>query len=116
MPFDGKIADYAKVTTTADELREAKALIPDQDHWFQGFMGRTLPARMGSADTSHCVVTAICRVSPCKPDKAVSVFARANGIEDTAVATACWNNADERVFADIPAAFDRAIALAESEG
>lgn len=115
MPFDA-----TPINTVADTLRRAKALIPDEEAWFQGSWGRTLPTRGESCRGQHCVRTAICMsVHDTRlVTEAEKIFKRANNIPDAPLADMAipfWNNADERVFADIHPAFDKAIALAESE-
>ena len=114
MPLDGKVADYVK-NDVADVLRRAKALIPDEASWFQGGYGRNLELRNNSL-IGNCVRTAITRAAAGMAawGPAEKVFARANNISTAdGMAIPAWNNADEREFADIHPAFDRAIALAE---
>lgn len=114
MPFSPD--EYKIELTDADILRRAKALICDEDHWFQGMIGRTLPPRFGGADDRACVSVAIRRASESagRDDwwNVQQAFADAVGVPNVDVVD--WNNADERVFADIHPAFDRAIALAET--
>lgn len=119
MPYDGNVADFVETNTVADVLRRAKALIPDEDHWFQGSYGRKTPGTgwMGKSGDRVCVAMAFTRaVGKRGPDDPLwwqthLAFTKANGVGN--VETVDWNNADERVFADIHPALDRAIELAE---
>lgn len=103
-----------KVENAAAEcLRRAKALIPDTEHWWRG--PRPRPRNC------HCPLTAI--VSAARSLKLRKPVA--NLVYDV-IEQACephlrplqryvprWNDAPERTLADVHAAFDRAIALAE---
>lgn len=113
MPFDGK--NY-QTNTTADVLRRARALIDTPEKW----------TREGPFGTSrHCTGTALMRAAGLfngwderlQDEQAAHVFIKANKIYSCGCvrgAIACWNDVQERTHADILAAFDKAIALAEA--
>jgi hypothetical protein len=87
-------------------LRRAKALIPDKAHWWQGLVGD---------GKHHCAGTAILAaarsvgISDITDHYAVDVawgrLAKAAGV--TVVTD--WNDAPERTYTEVMAAFDRAI-------
>ena len=94
---------------TADVLRRAKAMIDRPEKWCQGAL-----LNDGGA---MCMLGAI--------NMAVSGDADLFGGQDAKMAlyaavgnhpTSVWNNAPERTHAEVMAAFDKAIALAESSG
>ena len=121
MPYDS--TSYApQVETThrtigpvEQTLIEARELLPNAEFWAQPRQyGRTLQDYCGAAghERAGCVQVQIFRAAGRWFIGAIRLFERANGIPDTPE----WNNADERVWADVHPAFDRAIALAASEG
>src|SRR5215475_7636721 len=89
-------------------LIAAKALIPDEAHWWRG--------NGIKHDDRHCIMTALGAIvsgQGCWPDIADAesclITATHNSIPGTISA---WNDAPERTYLDIMQAFDRAIALA----
>ena len=117
MPFDATEykTTHRTIGPVEQTLIEARELLPNADFWAQPRQyGRTLPDFSGSAGfpLAGCVQVQIFRAAGRYFSHAMRFFERANGISDTPE----WNNADERVFADVHPAFDRAIALAASEG
>ena len=111
MPFDS-----SPTNTVADVLRRAKALIDTPEKWGKG--------RTGWGNTEKCtggaIMWAIREVRGMGDsgwDDAVfapafNAFKAANKIE----CIPSWNDAEQRTHADVIAALDKAIALAEAEG
>lgn len=79
----------------ADALRKAKALIPDERHWWRG------PKTGPRPDGCHCVVTACLEQGS---SYIVGLFERV--IQQNA---ATWQDSPATTFADLQAAFDLAI-------
>lgn len=101
MPFD---LSPAISTPVANALRKARDYLSDPAHWCQGHYSR------GDA---YCVVGSLKLREPhfWAHNKATSIFREVVGssLED-------WNDAPGRTHAEVLAAFDRAIALAEQRG
>jgi hypothetical protein len=98
----------------ATKLREARALI--ERGWTQGGYARTVGGRIigpkeakASCWCSLGAIFAVTDVDDC--------YLVANAVEDAAETENIvhWNDAPERTQADVLAAFDRAIELAEQE-
>jgi hypothetical protein len=102
MPFD---ATPIKTNTTADVLRRARALIDSPEKWIKGAYGLR-------ADDPHCVYGALDVVAHMRPCRGFELFREAVGTRHIEA----WNDAPERTHAEVMAAFDRAIELAEAEG
>lgn len=123
MPYDGKVADYTTpVNAEAETLRRAKALIDAPEKWLKH-------EQNNAAMTAFCFHGALSMAISGAPyvqhdnEPAYLLFCRANpeGFQCrypglTVRDHVNWNNAPERTHAEVMAAFDRAIALAESEG
>jgi len=101
------------ITTTRDILIAAKALIPDEEHWWRG--------ESGAPPECHCPLTALWAVSISRvshDDRAKlrghsrEVFARAAGLDtpESTLKVAAWSDDPNRTLAEVHAAFDRAIA------
>lgn len=86
---------------TAEALKKAKALIPDEQHWWHGQLIN---------DTRYCPLLAI--LDQRRRGDSTTLFREA--IQCSSISE--WNDAPERTLAEVHAAFDRAIALAESRG
>jgi hypothetical protein len=90
------------MSTTADRLRAAKALINTPDKWCKG--------RSRDDRGRRCLMAAIL-------DAGGSDAPRADGpraLRDViGPSITTWNDAPERAHGEVMAAFDRAIALAE---
>lgn len=102
-------ANSQRVEKAAAEcLRRAKALIPDTEHWWQQSSADEMrPIRC------HCPVTAMMFA---KGRRSRTLYLTLYGYYANAINTgsiADWNDAPERTLAEVHAAFDRAIALAE---
>lgn len=105
--------------TPADVLRAAKARIATPERWTQGTFARDRDG--GAVDMKTEREEAVCWCSlgaieyACDPDEAVSARAMCllmeaigeDSIED-------WNDHPRRTHAEVLAAFDRAIAIAEA--
>jgi hypothetical protein len=96
----------------SEVLRKAKALIDSPEKWWE--------SSKRCLDYQYCALRAIIRVLAYGYAGVVQIFARANNIRPSSDGSfewpvANWNDAPERTHADVMAAFDRAIALAESE-
>lgn len=92
--------------TIAGALREAKARIPDEAHWFRG--ETTIPLAMGS----RCMVAALPKQNmriATEVAKLLMVAIGASKITDMSE----WNDAPGRTFAEVQEAFDLAIMAAE---
>ena len=89
--------------TPHETLLAAKALIPDE-------------ARRPRLAGSHCPATALVEVADWGPEqeKAGREFAKAAG-RKTLSDYFSWNDAPERTFSEVHAAFDRAIEATKSE-
>lgn len=99
MPFDAS----PQTNTVADVLRRARALIDSPEKWCKG--------AMRTEDGRRCIFGAIDDAAGRLAIDESHLFSRATGIRNIAE----WNNAPERTHAEVLAAFDRAIALAESD-
>lgn len=93
--------------TSVEILREAKALIPDEAHWWRGLIIHpdTNP------DVACCAITAISRAHGGRDEYRLL---------EEAVAVPMghiprWNDAPERTYSEVMEAFDKAIALAEDK-
>ena len=111
MPFDGKIELFTKPNKIADMLRRAKASLDTPDKWWQrGCMGRRRIAQ-----SSRCALVAIDKAGEgAEWVSAGTVFAEAVGLK-YASEIPRWNDAETTTHADLMAAFDKAIALAEQD-
>lgn len=108
--MDESLQEHLKQNETADILRRAKALIPDQEHWWQEGLSSFLPG----GGRTYCAGLAISHSSDAHW-QASYVFSKAiggNGLSSIYD----WNDAPGRTHAEVMQAFDRAIALAEREG
>lgn len=105
MPFDGKIADF-RVNTVADALRRAKALIDTPEKWGKD--------SYGFGNRPKCAMGALAAVNVGVND---SIWFASSFLEAVTGAGCIesWNDEPERTHADVMSAFDKAIALAESE-
>ena len=97
------------MTAVAEKLREARALI--ERGWTQGVFAR-LPNGNGTyaenrKATCFCMVGALYHVGASA--RCLRMLERATHTSPAAK----WNDAPERTQADVLAAFDKAIALAE---
>ena len=116
MPFDlmSEIEVFARVETrrpigpVEQTLIEARELISNEDDWGRG-CGSCAPAL-----PQLCVLTAIAAAGD-ERDGAVETFNAARGVHPSAF-IGDWNDAPTTTHADVMSAFDRAIALAASEG
>jgi hypothetical protein len=108
MPFD---ATPIKTNTTADVLRRARALIDSPEKWMRA---------AGMFDAPYCVMGAVGAAErDMGLDPLLDFGFRARGAIRVVIGTRAipkWNDAPERTHADVIAAFDRAIALAEAGG
>lgn len=89
--------------TPHQALIAARALIPDEDHWWRG--ARDLRDR-----NCECPITALKTVTMDAPWK---TYTAARRLFAAAAGCACvpdWNDAPERTLAEVHAAFDAAIA------
>jgi len=99
MPFDA-----TPTNTVADVLRRAKALIDTPEKWSKGVFGPGL-----------CVLGAVYVANGREDvsDTHVPWLVKALGLRNGCQVFE-WNDAPETTHADVMAAFDRAIALAEA--
>lgn len=88
---------------TSEILRKAKKLIPDEAHWWRG--------KFGQQNACECPITAISRVINRVEAGWDAREAFRKAIGDTDIST--WNDAPERTFEEVRAAFDRAIKIAQ---
>jgi hypothetical protein len=99
------------VSPVADKLREARALI--ERGWTQKVGARDsggTPVWGGEkAAVSWCAVGAICTVGA-----KMAPFRQANNLNGWG-GISVWNDAPERTQAEVLAAFDKAIELAEAQ-
>jgi hypothetical protein len=102
MPFDG-----AQLNEAAAHLLRAKEYILDHG-WCWG-------ASRGDNGTV-CVVVALGDTAQDRLFAAVPYFTRAVGVEDKTGNIAAWNDTPGRTVHEVLVAFDRAIALAMSDG
>ena len=100
------------MTTTAQVLRDAKALIADPDHWIKG--KNTV---LNDGQICRCSAGAIRSAAIHQSDGPVSsqpayfaMWAATGGPRLTA-----WNDHPETTHADVMAAFDRAIESEEAK-
>jgi hypothetical protein len=108
------------MSTLADKLREARALIDTPEKWTQGANARDAAGRKVPAYSSRarcfCMTGAVIRVMAGGFDAAVPVLGAlrkgANGLEGGS--PHLWNDAPERTHAEVLAAFDRAIEAAQA--
>jgi hypothetical protein len=106
------------MSDVAEKLRAARALI--ERGWTQGAPARTkggVPVWGGeSSAVCWCVVSAMCRATPDGQTALLSVPLRKTiGLSDNGGGLTEWNDAPERTQAEVLAAFDRAIELAEAQ-
>ena len=103
MPFD---ASPQTDTTVADVLRRARALIDSPEKWWR-------PSWENAPGNPACVANAICHANgELLFVEAHNVMCRALGL-DRVPEIWHWNDAPERTHAEVLAAFDKAIELAE---
>lgn len=101
--------------TPSDVLRIARAKIDTPDKWWGG-AGMSL-----GQEKNHCARTAISSEEKCletRPEvqRALELFCQVLGTDPNRPGQVYrWNDAPERTHAEVLAAFDRAIALAEQE-
>lgn len=108
MPFD------ATPNTTADVLRRARALIDTPEKWCKGAL-----VRDGAFCVRGALKTAISGSIWAAFDPLLTRAEQALGFPGfdgvhSEPRLPSWNNAPERTHADVMAAFDKAIALAEA--
>jgi hypothetical protein len=104
------------MTAVATKLREARALIErgwTQEAFARGKSGRVVVPN-GRAAVCFCAVGAIKRYDHWCYDLVAKPLATAIGVKGV-TGIYDWNDAPERTQADVLAAFDRAIELAEQE-
>ncbi len=107
--------------STADILRKAKALIDAPEKWTKGAFCRSAAGKAVSTFSRDavcfCAVGAIARLEVTGVITDVRASRAEEALRDAIHATAVshWNDAPERTHAEVMAAFDKAIALAESK-
>jgi hypothetical protein len=118
MPLDGTTYDeivapptQAPTNPTADLLRRARARIERPEHWCQGATTRF----DGYLTTSYCMLGAIGSPRACGRGETWwdAVVTLEGVIGGGLVAIGRWNDAHGRTHAEVLAAFDRAIEIAE---
>lgn len=95
--------------TAVEVLREAKALIPDEAHWWRGPRGR------GHSAGAQCPILAVDEAgnrSTAQYKMSIAFFVKALGFDADSDIPA-WSDAAERTLEEVHSTFDRAIALAE---
>jgi hypothetical protein len=104
------------VSAVADKLREARALI--ERGWTQLVSARDCDGNPVDCDqpnaVSFCAVGAVSRAYDCDYDASCPAHEIVSRVVGT-VWVDQWNDVEERTQAEVLAAFDKAIALAESE-
>jgi hypothetical protein len=105
------------MTAVSTKLREARALI--ERGWTQGSSARTEtgdPIGVSSKCAAQwCILGAVCATADGMEDE-IKALDTLEGVTDARPGyIAEWNDAPERTQADVLAAFDRAIELAEQE-
>ena len=105
--------------TASQVLRDAKRLIDEPGKWCKSF--RSSGDAMCAHGAIQCAISGNADNSSCERERAAALYIirtlpRA-AVEKYHIKTgvANWNNAPERTHADVMAAFDRAIALAEKD-
>jgi hypothetical protein len=108
--------------TPKEILIAARAKIEAPERWTQGAYAKT--AKRNKADpnspraTCWCILGAVAAVTgdnPNRPDRAISSgLAAAAGVDAYNECVIEWNDAPGRTHAEVLAAFDRAIAAADS--
>lgn len=105
------------MSTLADTLRDARALIDTPEKWTQRTIardadGRTVPA-VSSEAVCFCAEGALVRASN---DSGWTTLARVmlRAVLPDDLPVHVWNDARERTHADVLAAFDRAIEAAKA--
>lgn len=88
--------------TAHDVLIAAKAMIPDEDHWWRGGADIIRAGRH-----CECPVTAISRAGRGTSAQGTAEHAFCDAIGDESIPK--WNDAPERTLAEVWAAFDIAI-------
>lgn len=105
------------MSTTAETLAAAKALVDTPTKWTQGAYARRSdrqPWSSGHSDaTCFCVLGAVSRVRPVEPQ--ICRLLRA-ALPSHFTIISNFNDHPETRHTDVMALFDRAIALAEAEG
>jgi hypothetical protein len=101
------------MTSVAEVLREARSLVDAPEKWWQQGGGH-------NSDDCTCADLAIQDVAVGSDNVALlwpaeDAFCRAIDLAPGPKAIYVWNDAPERTHADVLAAFDKAIALAEAE-
>lgn len=89
------------MTSVAEVLREARSLVDTPEKWCKG--------TYGDGEGRHCISGTLRDVGA---EEAYTFLQRTI---HTAGPLSSWNDAPERTHADVLAAFDKAIALAEAE-
>lgn len=101
--------------TTAEVLRSARATLSTPKVWGKANLNGDLPP---GCDCAYTAIHFEGRYSPTgTTDECLRLFAKANGIRIVPTrpmfGIANWNDAPERTHAEVLAAFDKAIELAE---
>ena len=97
------------MTSVVEVLREARSLVDTPEKWCQG------AERVGNALCSVGAISVASGMGEVRLDffpRALETFRAVVGWNQSA---SWWNDAPERTHADVLAAFDKAIALAEAE-
>ncbi len=101
-------------TTPAAVLRAARTLIATPERWTKRAYRKDAAGNMCEPEQAvcRCAEGALCDSDGTDDEwwRAYDVFRDAIGLDSIAL----WNDAPERTHADVLAAFDRAIALAEA--
>jgi hypothetical protein len=100
------------VSGVADKLREARALI--EGGWCQNYFRKDGGLRKCFC-TDGAIIEVIDSETPNQYRDACITFEAANGLQHDHTSIWQWNDAPERTQADVLAAFDKAIALAEEQ-
>lgn len=100
--------------TVAETLRRAKALIDAPEKWTKGEFARNAKGRPCLPREAACFCTVGALVVACGPGQ-TSAFEklRAHFTRLVGGSIGTWNDAPERTHAEVMAAFDRAIEIAE---
>jgi hypothetical protein len=107
------------VSAVADKLRDARALVARG--WTQGAFGRDVLGKATSSVSCNaicwCASGALIKVagSEYAYDRLLEYFQKAGSFDPRRDHIAYWNDAPERTQAQVLAAFDKAIELAERE-
>ena len=105
MPFDGTEYTGDPILAVIDRVDE---LICDEEHWFQGTVGRTKPMR-NAGGNGICPILAFNRIEG--GWGAEPYFYRAVKLQGNYPSIPVYNNADERTFPEIKALIRKAREL-----